>query len=120
MIQASKPLTVVSSKIRLTGLIGKTNARGTTGLMYSWGSLRHITTSGSAKATVQLATSAVDPGGMASGRAQASPHFGVDLHALPFNTGSPRGEPYWQKIPQWKDVSEQDFLSFQWQVAHTL
>jgi len=24
--------------------------------------------------------------------------------------------PYWQKIPLWKDVNEDEFLSYQWQV----
>lgn len=26
-------------------------------------------------------------------------------------------EPYWQKIPRWKDVSENDFLTYSWQVS---
>ena len=26
-------------------------------------------------------------------------------------------EPYWQKIPRWKDVSEKQFLTYSWQVS---
>jgi len=26
-------------------------------------------------------------------------------------------EPYWQKIPRWKNVDKEDFLSYKWQVS---
>ncbi|KAF2808934.1 kama family protein [Mytilinidion resinicola] len=29
-------------------------------------------------------------------------------------------QPYWQKIPFWRDVSEEQFLSYRWQVANTI
>ncbi|KDR77747.1 hypothetical protein GALMADRAFT_155528 [Galerina marginata CBS 339.88] len=28
--------------------------------------------------------------------------------------------PYWQKIPLWKDVSENDFLSYRWQLSNSV
>lgn len=30
-----------------------------------------------------------------------------------------RGDPYWQKIGIWKDVPEETFLNYQWQVRHS-
>ncbi|KAK6511288.1 hypothetical protein TWF481_000209 [Arthrobotrys musiformis] len=29
-------------------------------------------------------------------------------------------DPYWQKIPQWRDVEESQFLSYSWQIANTV
>ncbi|EGX46894.1 hypothetical protein AOL_s00097g320 [Orbilia oligospora ATCC 24927] len=29
-------------------------------------------------------------------------------------------EPYWQKIPQWKSIKEEEFLKYSWQIANTV
>ncbi|KAH7117045.1 hypothetical protein B0J11DRAFT_469470 [Dendryphion nanum] len=36
------------------------------------------------------------------------------------STSAPDRPPYWQVVPQWQDVSEQDFVSYRWQVRHTV
>lgn len=33
---------------------------------------------------------------------------------------APRGDLYWQKVGIWKDVPEEHFLNYQWQVNHSL
>lgn len=32
---------------------------------------------------------------------------------------APGGDPYWQKVGIWKDVPEDKFLNYQWQVIHS-
>jgi hypothetical protein len=42
----------------------------------------------------------------------------MDDVRLPAQVGNANErDPYWQKIPIWKDVPETDFLSYQWQVS---
>lgn len=37
----------------------------------------------------------------------------------PRKAAVPRGDPYWQKVGIWKDVPEENFLNYQWQVNHS-
>ncbi|KAF2749002.1 kama family protein [Sporormia fimetaria CBS 119925] len=32
----------------------------------------------------------------------------------------PTGERYWQKVPRWKDVTDEQFLSYRWQLGNTI
>lgn len=34
------------------------------------------------------------------------------------NPPQPQNDPYWQRIGIWKDVPEDKFLNYQWQVSH--
>lgn len=38
----------------------------------------------------------------------------------PQNMAAPGGDPYWQKINLWKDVPEEAFLNYQWQIRNTV
>lgn len=38
----------------------------------------------------------------------------------PQKAAAPRGDLYWQNIGIWKDVPEEHFLNYQWQVNHSL
>lgn len=37
----------------------------------------------------------------------------------PQKVAVPRGDPYWQKVGIWKDVPEESFINYQWQVNHS-
>ena len=83
------------------------------------GSIRHVRNVGVLTQTSDRATqlAAERPGNF--GRNQIGEH----LQRQPITKGdlprmiAPVGNiPYWQKIPLWKDVNEDEFLSYQWQV----
>lgn len=35
------------------------------------------------------------------------------------NSPQPQNDPYWQRIGIWRDVPEDKFLNYQWQVSHS-
>jgi hypothetical protein len=45
-------------------------------------------------------------------------HHEGNFH-LPQKVAVPGGVPYWQKLGIWKDVPEDKFLNYQWQVNHS-
>ncbi|KFY41307.1 hypothetical protein V494_03076 [Pseudogymnoascus sp. VKM F-4513 (FW-928)] len=38
----------------------------------------------------------------------------------PQKAAAPRGVPYWQRVGIWKDVTEEKFLNYQWQIKNTV
>ncbi|KAF2185180.1 kama family protein [Zopfia rhizophila CBS 207.26] len=50
----------------------------------------------------------------------SSRFLGNQFRSLTNNAQSLAQDPYWQKVPQWENITREDFLSYRWQLANTV